>query len=287
MYPLGLILASAFIHVFWNMLMKSSQDKLVFMGWVFLFTSLFYFPLFWNNLDRFHIPLMGWALIWISGTIHVVYTIILGKAYEEGDLSLVYPLARSAPLFVTIWAVLFLEERLTMGGLVGILLVVVGAYIIGFRTLEWKECMKPLFSLKNKPYQLAILTALLVSLYSIADKIGVHHMHPFIFYYLLLLPRLTLYIPYVFKTRYPSVMPEWRRNGRNILLVGFIQFLGYLLILYAMTLTKVSYIVAIRQISVVFAVVMGTALLKEKYGFIRLLASSFIFLGVFLIGVKG
>ena len=286
-YPLGLVLASAFIHVFWNMLMKSSQDKLVFMGWVFLFSSLFYFPFFGANLHRFPIPLTGWALIWISGFIHVVYTIILAKAYEAGDLSLVYPLARSAPLFVTLWAVLFLSERLTVGGVMGILLVVVGAYMIGFRTPQWREFTKPLFSLKDKPYQLALLTALLVSLYSIVDKIGVSRMHPFIFYYLLLLPRLTLYVPYVFKTRHPSIMPEWRRNKRNILLVALIQFLGYLLILYAMTLTKVSYIVAIRQISVVFAVLMGTAVLKEKYGFVRLVASAFIFLGVFLIGVKG
>jgi uncharacterized membrane protein len=286
-YPLGLVLASAFIHVFWNMLMKSSQDKLVFMGWVFLFSFLFYLPFFWANLHRFPIPLTGWALIWISGFIHVVYTIILAKAYEAGDLSLVYPLARSAPLFVTLWAVLFLGERLTVGGVMGILLVVVGAYMIGFRTPQWREFMKPLVSLKDKPYQLALLTALLVSLYSIVDKIGVSRMHPFIFYYLLLLPRLTLYAPYVFKTRHSSIMPEWRRNRRNILLVALIQFLGYFLILYAMTLTKVSYIVAIRQISVVFAVLMGTAVLKEKYAFVRLVASAFIFLGVFLIGVKG
>jgi uncharacterized membrane protein len=275
-YPLGLILTSAFIHVLWNMLVKSSQDKLVFMGWVFLFSALFYFPLFWMNLDTLSIPLTGWALIWISGFIHVVYTIILAKAYDEGDLSLVYPLARSAPLFVTLWAVLFLRERLTTMGVMGILLVIVGAYIIGFRTLAWKECMKPLFSLKDKAYQLALLTALLVSFYSITDKLGVHYMHPITFYYLLLLP-----------TRYTSIMPEWKRNRRNILLVGAIQFLSYLLILYAMTLTKVSYIVAIRQISVVFAVFMGIAVLKERYGRVRFLASALIFLGVFLIGMRG
>jgi len=286
-YPLGLVLASAFIHVLWNTLMKSSQDKLVFMWWVFLFSALFYFPLFLMNLDKFPIPLMGWALIWISGFIHVVYIIILGNAYEEGDLSLVYPLARSAPLFVTLWAFLFLKERLTLGGVMGILLVVGGAYIIGFRTLAWKECMRPLFSLKDKPYQLALLTAFIVSLYSIADKIGVQYVHPFIFLYLMLLPRVVFYIPYVIKTRYTSIVPEWRRNKRNILLMGLLQFLTSLLILYAMTLTKVSYIVAIRQISVVFAVLMGTAVLKEKYAFVRLVASAFIFLGVFLIGVKG
>jgi uncharacterized membrane protein len=286
-YPIALVLASAFIHVLWNMLMKSSRDKLVFMAWVFLFSALFYFPLFLMNLGKFPIPLMGWALIWISGFIHVVYIIVLGHAYDEGDLSLVYPLARSAPLFVTLWAVLFLKERLTLGGLMGILLLVGGAYIIGFRTLAWKECIRPFFSLKDKPYHLALLTAFIVSLYSIADKIGVQYVHPFIFLYLMLLPRVVFYIPYVIKTRYTSIVPEWRRNKRNILLMGLLQFLTSLLILYAMTLTKVSYIVAIRQISVVFAVLMGTALLKEKYGLIRLMASAFIFLGVFLIGVKG
>jgi uncharacterized membrane protein len=286
-YPLGLVLASAFIHVIWNMLMKSSQDKLAFMGWVYILNSLFYFPLFWMNLDKLPIPLVGWALIWISGIITVFYIIILGKAYEEGDLSLVYPLSRSAPLFVALWAVLFLKERLTTGGMMGILLVVVGAYIIGLRTLAWKELTKPLFSLKNRTYQLALLTALLVSLYSMVDKIGVQYVHPFIFLYLLLLPRLVLYVPYILRTRYDSIKPEWRRNKRNILLVAFMNFLSYLFILYAMTLTHVSYIVAIRQISVVFAVLMGNLFLGEKYGHIRTVASLCIFLGVLLIGVKG
>jgi uncharacterized membrane protein len=286
-YPLGLVLASAFMHVLWNMLVKSSQDKLVFMGWGFLFSALFYSPLFLMNLDKSPVPPLGWGLIWISGFIHVVYTMSLTKAYDKGDLSLVYPLARSAPLFVTLWAVLFLKERLTMGGFMGIVLVVIGAYMIGLRGLGWRELVKPVSSLKDKPYQLALLTALLVSLYSIVDKIGVQHVYPLTFYYLLLLTRLVLYVPFVFTTRHTSVMPEWRRNKRNILLIGIIQFLSYLLILYAMTLTKVSYIVAIRQISVVFGVLAGTALLKERYGLVRFVASLFIFLGVFLIGVKG
>jgi drug/metabolite transporter (DMT)-like permease len=286
-YPLGLVLGSAFMHVLWNILVKSSRDKLVFMGWGFLFSALFYFPLFLMNLGKSPIPPLGWTLIWISGFIHVVYTITLTKAYDKGDLSLVYPLARSAPLFVTLWAVFFLKERLTMGGFLGILFVVVGAYIIGLRALAWRELIKPVFSLKDKPYQLALLTALLVSLYSIVDKVGVQHVYPFTFYYLMLLTRLVLYVPFVFKTRHTSVVPEWKRNKKNILLIGIIQFLSYLLILYAMTLTKVSYIVAIRQISAVFGVLAGTALLKEKYGLVRFVASSFIFLGIFLIGVKG
>jgi drug/metabolite transporter (DMT)-like permease len=286
-YPLGLVLGSAFMHVLWNILVKSSRDKLVFMGWGFLFSALFYFPLFLMNLGKSPIPPLGWTLIWISGFIHVVYTITLTKAYDKGDLSLVYPLARSAPLFVTLWAVFFLKERLTMGGFLGILFVVVGAYIIGLRALAWRELIKPVFSLKDKPYQLALLTALLVSLYSIVDKVGVQHVYPFTFYYLMLLTRLVLYVPFVFKTRHTSVVPEWKRNKKNILLIGIIQFLSYLLILYAMTLTKVSYIVAIRQISAVFGVLAGTALLKEKYGLVRFVASSFIFLGIFLIGLKG
>jgi len=286
-YPLGLVLGSAFMHVLWNMLVKSSRDKLVFMGWGFLFSALFYLPLFLMNLGKSPIPPLGWTLIWISGFIHIVYTITLTKAYDKGDLSLVYPLARSAPLFVTLWAVFFLKERLTMGGFLGILFVVVGAYIIGLRALAWRELIKPVFSLKDKPYQLALLTALLVSLYSIVDKVGVQHVYPFTFYYLMLLTRLVLYVPFVFKTRHTSVVPEWKRNKKNILLIGIIQFLSYLLILYAMTLTKVSYIVAIRQISVVFGVLAGVALLKEKYGLVRFVASSFIFLGIFLIGVKG
>jgi len=259
----------------------------VFMGWGFLFSALFYFPLFLMNLGKSPVPPLGWGLIWISGFIHVVYTMSLTKAYDKGDLSLVYPLARSAPLFVTLWAVLFLKERLTMGGFMGIVFVVIGAYMIGLRALGWRELVKPVSSLRDKPYQLALLTALLVSLYSIVDKIGVQHVYPFTFYYLVLLTRLVLYVPFVFTTRYSSVMPEWRRNKRNILLIGIIQFLSYLLILYAMTLTKVSYIVAIRQISVVFGVLAGTALLKERYGLVRFVASSLIFLGAFLIGVKG
>ena len=81
------------------------------------------------------------------------------------------------------------------------------------------------------------------------------------------------------------VREEWRDNNRSILLAGLLNSGGYVLVLVAMTMANVTYVIAVRQLSVVFGVVLGTALLQESCGRIRLAAAATIFLGIVVISL--
>ena len=95
----------------------------------------------------------------MSGLIEAVYFITLTRAYALGDLSQVYPIARgSAPLFVLLWAMLFLGERPTLIGAGGIFIVVIGLYLVNLPTLsDWK---RPLLGFKSTGGALGIVDGL-------------------------------------------------------------------------------------------------------------------------------
>lgn len=184
-----LVLASAAAHAVWNYLVKASPHKVAFLWGIQVPALAVFLPLYWAGAAGGAIPLEGWLAIVASAVIHTGYTLSLGAAYERGDLSLVYPLARSAPLFVPLWALLFLDERPTAAGGAGILLVVAGAYVIGSRALTPRALLAPIVAIRSRPYQLALLTAFLISLYSVVDKAGVGHVAPLRYMFLMeLLP---------------------------------------------------------------------------------------------------
>ena len=98
---LGLVLISALIHPLWNILLKQSRDKEVFYLHIHLvFIVLFSFILFVFPIGK--IRLEGWLIILASSLVHFFYQVFLCKMYEQGDVSLAYPIARSSPLFVAL-----------------------------------------------------------------------------------------------------------------------------------------------------------------------------------------
>jgi len=285
---LVLVIASAFIHAFWNMLAKKGLDTLSFLWWSLVFGfviyTVFLFALGYNHVP---IPPRGFIFILFSGIFHSIYFTSLGIAYDRGDLSLVYPIARSAPIFVLMWAIWFLGEKLSLPGMLGILIVVFGAYIIGFPTFSATHFVRPIRLLKDRSYQLAWLTALIISLYSVNDKLGVRSVHPFLYLYLIHMLTCILFSPYVLMRKKGMLLRELKKNKSPIVLGSIMIPSSYLLVLYAMRISKVSYIVAVRQLSIVFAVLLGSLLLKEGHGWIRFFASLCIFSGVFLISYWG
>ena len=115
---LSLILISAIIHALWNLLMKQSRDKLAFIWWSILVILFIYFPLFLWYLRQSSLPSQeNWFWAMVSGFFQALYCVLLSFAYEQGDLSIIYPLSRgSAPIFITIGAILLLAEQLSLTG---------------------------------------------------------------------------------------------------------------------------------------------------------------------------
>lgn len=286
---LALVLSSALLHSLWNLLYKRAKDKPSFALLFGLAAAVIYLPVFLFMVWRQPIPLEGWLPIVASAVIHVFYFAFLGRGYSAGDLSLVYPLARgTGPLLVPLWAALFLAERPSAAGLAGILTVVGGIYLLHLRELSTRGLLAPLLSVTTRPTQAALITGILISFYTVVDKVGVGYVHPFVYLYLLTSLYSLMYAPFVLKTSgWPAVRAEWRLNHLSILAVGFLMAFTYAMVLFAMTMSHVSYVAAAREVSVVFGALMGTVLLKESYGRAKVAGSALIAAGIALIALAG
>jgi len=282
---LTLLFLSAILHVSYHLFYKRSNDKQVFVWWLLLVSVVAYSPLVVTK--PLQIPREGWACMLTTSVAEVAYFASMGKTYQVGDLSVAYPLARgSAPLFITLWALLFLKEELTIWGLLGILSIASGLYLINTRL--WKDLWKPLRQLGNPESCWALITGFCISAYSTIDKVGVRYVPPFIYIYIVFLITLLGFTPYILLSgRKASVLIEWRANKVGILFSGIAALLTYYLVLLAMRLSHVSYVGSVREMSVVLGALVGSVWLGEGYGQIRILASSLVFLGILLIGVGG
>ena len=194
---------------------------------------------------------------------------------------------RSSPALVLVIAVLFLGEQVSVQGVCGILLVAVGVYIINMKQISADELLEPIKSIANdRSTRFAFLTLLSVAFYSIVDKMAVNHIHPILFTFIHLLCGMCYYTPYILLTKNAEMIKkEWNSGLRRIIAAGVLGIFGYMLILISFTVERVSYIVGLRQTSIVFAVLMGSHLLKEKHKGIRLTGSLIIFTGGFLISL--
>ncbi|MGD9138942.1 MAG: hypothetical protein PVH42_19415 [Desulfobacterales bacterium] len=94
------------------------------------------------------------------------------------------------------------------------------------------------------------------------------------------------YTPYILLSKNGILIKKEINGGLGrIFASGTLGILGYMLILISFTVERVSYIVGLRQISIVFAVLMGSHFLKEGHKGIRLAGSLIIFAGGFLISL--
>jgi uncharacterized membrane protein len=281
-----LVLVSAAMHAFRNFFNKKAMDKQAFVWWyevlgIIFFTPLFLFTLLHEGTNT-HISI---SFIFLSGFVHFIYWYFLTKALEKGDLSLIYPIMRSSPALVLIFSIIILGENVSALGVAGILLVAIGVYIINMESLVFSELFRPFRAMiRDRAIQFAFLTLFSVAGYTLVDKLAVSQMHPVVFAYIYPWISLSLFSSYIFKVKPNDVLKkEWRTHKGSILICGLLSIFGYFLILVAFTMERMSYVAGLRQLSIVFAVLLGGQILKEKNKRIRIAASIIIFIGAYLI----
>jgi uncharacterized membrane protein len=229
----------------------------------------------------------GWACIVATGILHALYFWFMGGAYERGDLSLVYPLSRgSGPLFVPILAIIFLQEQLSFAGIVGISLVILGIYSIHLKSFSVVSFLEPFRALRGSASVWALCTGGTIAGYSLVDKVGVGLVYPPVYIYLMFVISLLLLSPYVLVTQRDALKLEWLVNKGPVLIDGFLVLFTYLMILFAFRLSKVSYVVAAREVSIVFSAFLGIVWLKEKHASQKIAGAALIALGVVFIGLS-
>ena len=280
---LVLLLGSAVLHALWNLLLKQSDTKFITMGWQNIISGIIsIFALFFIGLP----PRSMWLLALLSGTLEAIYFGLLTFAYTDHDFSLVYPVARgAAPAMVVIWAALFLREIPSVGGFIGIALIVCGLVIIGATSLFQNGAAQAAIPRDcHRPVR------------------GVHHLGLHIGRRLrgqawpgsALRPEL--FRPDADSDHAADRSPLWlaaaRRAGfraqpARLILVGFLSVVAYLSALFAYSIAPVNYSEAIREVSVVMGAFAGWYFLGEQMGKVRILGAVAIFAGIVSIAVFG
>jgi drug/metabolite transporter (DMT)-like permease len=260
-----LVLAAAVVHAGWNALAKRARDPLAFLWSSVALASVGLAPLgLWAIVTRGWAPGGEWFVL-ATIAIHAVYFYALGRAYGAGDLSLVYPVARGLGVaLVPVLALLFLSERLSTLGAVGVALVVAG--VAGIQGAA-RTSLPPAGPARRPAPRTAglgwaVLTGLTIAAYSVVDKAGVARVHPLAYIAAMGIGMSLVLAPFVLRPR-GRLAREWRTNARAIALASTMNLTSYLLVLFAFRLSKAGYVVAARETSIVFSVLIGTVLMQE------------------------
>ncbi|MDP2969181.1 MAG: EamA family transporter, partial [Deltaproteobacteria bacterium] len=137
----------------------------------------------------------------------------------------------------------------------------------------------------SRSYLLAFSAAIASSIYSVIDKVGVQIIHP-VFYLWLINLSMAIYTGlYLALRKENPLWKVWRQSKKEILIISLLQNAAYLLVLMAMTMSKVSYVVAFRQAGALFGAVMGILLLKESDWKTRITGALILTTGLVLIGL--
>lgn len=276
---LALVLAAAVLHSVWNALAKRAHDQVAFLWFAQTLSTVLLAP-FWLGMLVVHgFPLSALPFVVATIILHALYFFTLGNAYRLGEFSLVYPIARGLGVaLVPILALFVFNERLSPLGTTGVTLVVVG--IIGLHLTPGS--LKQIGARGTRlsaGTRWAVLTGLLIGTYSLVDKAGVARLHPVPYIGLLGLGVSVALLPAV-RARGEALRREWAVNRRALVVASTMTLTGYLLVLFAYRLSKVGYVVAARELSIVFSAIIGSLWLGEGRLGPRLLGALVILAGV-------
>jgi drug/metabolite transporter (DMT)-like permease len=277
----ALVLLSAIMHATWNALVKNSGgDRFLTMVFVVGVGTVFGIPLIP------FIPLPhpdSWPYLIASTLLHNGYYVILILTYRVGDLSQVYPLARgTAPLLVALLAAYFAGETMGYGGIAGVALVSVGIVSLMFvGGVPRGDAQKPIF--------LALGTSVFIGAYTVVDGLGMRLAGPPLGYILWLniLEGFPFIIAAYFLRHRHNVAGFFQRRWKTGLAGGILAIVAYGLVLYALSQGAMAYVVAMRETSVLFVAIIGSLILKETFGKVRIISAVVIVIGLVTLQLSG
>jgi len=286
-----IVLTSALLHAWWSVAIKGSGDPLAFnvLQWLWFSLALLVVGP-WIDLSVISGDV--WWLLVAAGITHGFYFYWLSRAFEGGDLGLVYPIVRSTPAFLPLFAIPLLGEVPSPAGLLGIAGVVAGLWLV-----QSSDRLKAR-DFAASGLRFAYLTLAATVAYSLVDKQAMTELVagppagpiPWAFLYMLLLSGLSggVLVPLVLRTR---GLRRLRNECGGLLgragLAAAVSGLGYGLCLMALETSDASYVVAVRQASVLFAALLAVPMLGERMDSRRLLGAVATVVGVTLIALWG
>jgi len=282
---LALVILAGLIHASWNIAAKKAGGDSRFASFTSVIMMVFWAPLgIW--LGREQIPGWGrteWLLLAASAVFHTLYYVILLRGYRKADLTVVYPLARgSGPLLSSAAAIAFLGERISAVGAAGIAGVVTGVFLIAGGPRLWQASQdEERRRLVHKGMLYGLVTGVFIAGYTFIDGYAVKLVliSPILLDYIGNLFRLAVLAPSSLRD-WPATVGLWQRQWKYAMYVGIISPVSYVLVLYAMQTAPLSHVAPAREVSMLFAALIGGHLLGERDRVARLAGATLIACGV-------
>lgn len=265
---LAMVILAGFIHASWNIAAKKAGGDVRFAAFTALVMMVVWAPvgvwLGWQQVPQWSTT--AWALIALSGVLHVVYFVVLLRGYRKSDLTVVYPLARgSGPLLSAMVAIVWMGERISSWGLLGIAGVVCGVFLIAGGPALFRTVRTPQDTLRmRKGMAYGVLTGVFIASYTVVDGYAVKVLliSPILVDYFGNFVRLAFLVPTILRD-VPVAKILWRTQWKYACIVATVSPVSYVLVLYAMQSAPLSHVAPAREVSMLFAALMGGHLLGE------------------------
>jgi drug/metabolite transporter (DMT)-like permease len=271
---LGLVLLAAMLHAGWNAMLRSGVDRMWSIIVMNFATTTLALPLL------LFVPfpaVASWPYLGLSACCQVGYSCFLVAAYREGEFGQVYPIARgTAPLLVTLAAAIVADERLASATMLGIALISFGVCALARpEGAGWKP----------KAILNAFITGLFIAAYTVIDGLGARLAGNALSYSAVLFLLYGAVMPLFLLLPGEGARPRiTSREGLKALGGGVVSMTAYGLVIWAVTLSPIGPVSALRETSVVFATLIGRFFLRERLTFRRLGASLVIAAGAICLG---
>lgn len=267
------VLFAAFLHAGWNALIKTGASKQSAMLLLSLGHALCGLALVW----AFPLPPVAvWPWLALSAVVHTAYQLFLSYAYDQGDLSRVYPIARgAAPMIVLLLSPFLLDDRMAGQELFGVIVLGLGIALMARGVFSSGESRKLL------PFALG--SACATAGYTLTDGFGARVWgEPLAFTAWLMIGSAALFSPVVLVLRGPSVLRINRKDVGLGLIAAAASFISYAIAIWAMTKAPLALVAALRETSILFAVFLGWAVFGDQMDRGKIFAASLIVAGVVL-----
>jgi drug/metabolite transporter (DMT)-like permease len=253
---LALVLLAAACHAAWNALLKAAENPLALAARAMTLGTIVALPpvaALWLAQGRPGLPLAGWLLALGSAGLELFYFITLSVAYQRGELSVVYPIARgTAPLLAVVVGLVLLGERVHPVAFAGIVFLLVGMWAVR-RPSRAGAALGP-----------ALLTGLLIAAYTSLDRIGVRLGPPWLYGWLLWFFAAVFLVAF---TRIRRVAEARFTDGLRVsLAVGVLMTGAYFMILFALSIAPLAIVAPLRESAIVLVTAWGIWRLGERRG---------------------
>ncbi len=253
---LPLVLLAAVFHGAWNALLKASENPLSLATRALTWGTAVSLPpvaVAWVVTGRPGLPLAGWLLALASAFLELIYFIALSTAYQRGELSVVYPIARgTAPLLAVLVGVLLLGERLHAPAVAGVMALLVGIWLVR-RPATAGSALGP-----------ALLTGLMIAAYTSLDRVGVRLGPPWLYGWLLWLFAAIFLVVFTTVRRVPG--SRLTEEPKPSLAVGLLMTAAYFMILFALSVAPLAIVAPLRESAIVLVTAWGIWRLGERRG---------------------